>query len=80
MKSIIKKEIDKQFNANMNAAKMRVFPPLFVNNSDLDGIKNKTHISPRWWHKLIFWKKFNYADWYMKREIVSIEWIKGTSQ
>ena len=25
-------------------------------------------ISPRWWHKLLFWKKWNYGEWKIKRE------------
>jgi len=28
---------------------------------------------PRWWHKFIFWKKFKYQDFHMKREFLSIK-------
>ena len=25
-------------------------------------------IQPRWWHKLMFWKKWNYGEWKIRRE------------
>lgn len=25
-------------------------------------------IIPKWWHKLIFWKKWNYQHWKIRRE------------
>lgn len=28
---------------------------------------------PKWWHKLIFWKKFKYQDFRIKREFLSIK-------
>lgn len=30
-------------------------------------------ISPRWWHKLLFWKKWNYQQWIIRREYKSLK-------
>jgi hypothetical protein len=30
-------------------------------------------IQPRWWHKLLFWKKWNYAEWKIRNEYKSLE-------
>jgi len=31
------------------------------------------YLVPKWWHKLIFWKKFKYQPFNMKRQFVSIK-------
>ena len=33
-------------------------------------------ILPRWWHKLIFWKKWKYLDWYIRAERTSLKDLK----
>jgi hypothetical protein len=30
--------------------------------------KNTDAIQPRWWHKLMFWKKWNYGEWKIRTE------------
>lgn len=32
-------------------------------------------ITPRWWHKLIFWKKWKYQSFHMVRQFVSLKQI-----
>lgn len=32
-------------------------------------------ISPRWWHKLIFWKKWKYQEWKIRREYKKLKEI-----
>ena len=34
--------------------------------------KNADAIQPRWWHKLMFWKKWNYGEWKIRREYKSL--------
>jgi hypothetical protein len=30
---------------------------------------NKAHkLFPRWWHKFMFWKRWNYGEWKIKQE------------
>lgn len=31
------------------------------------------YLVPKWWHKLIFWKKFKYHSFLMKRQLKSIK-------
>ena len=33
---------------------------------------------PRWWHKLMFWKKWNYGEWKMRREYKSLKEIMNS--
>ncbi len=33
-------------------------------------------LEQKWWHKLIFWKKWIYADWFIKTEKISIKDLK----
>ena len=32
-----------------------------------------THLRERWWHKLMFWKKFRYQMWAQKRHYKSLK-------
>ncbi len=34
---------------------------------------NAEAIQPKWWHKLFFWKKWNYAQWKMKRDYIKLK-------
>jgi len=46
--------------------------PLWIATKNSKG-ENIDALEPRWWHKLIFWKKWAYADFFIRTEKKSIK-------
>jgi hypothetical protein len=34
------------------------------------------YLYPRWWHRFVFWKKFRYPEWKIKRRFITLTQLK----